>query len=1117
MKCPNCGYNNRKTARFCSECGERLELICPACRNEIEATSKFCDACGTSLIASSAPDLTPLEEKIDKIQRYLPQGLTDKILSQRDRIEGEHKIVTVLFCDLVGYTKMAGGLDPEETYALMDRIMEILIHSVHDFGGTVNQLLGDGLYALFGAPIALEDGPQRAIRSAMDMHRSLTRFSDDIAVEKNIPPLKLRIGVNTGPVVVGTIGNSLRVDFTAIGDTVNLASRMEGLAEPGTTYVTAETFRQAEHFFRFEALGEKQVKGKEQGVGTYRVISSRSRRTRFDVSAERGLTPLVGRDRELEDLMDGFRLAKSGQGQALSVVAAAGTGKSRIIYEFRKSISSEEVTILEGKCISYHRNVPYYPIIDILNANFDIEDDETDEDILGKITDGLQVLKLDESQSLPVLMELLSTQREESSQLHMNPEMIKSQIAEIVQKIVRKGADITPLVLIFEDLHWIDKSSEALLGRLLEITHGSRILLVMTFRPEYKESWGRRSYHGQINLNRFSRRESLQMLTNFLKTESTDPMLIELVLEKTEGNPFFIEEFIQSLIDLGIVGQSGNHYQLLEDAGMKTIPASISDVIMARVDSLPERARELLQIGSVIEREFGYQLIRQITDLTDDELEPVMSIIKETELVYERGLPPEATYIFNHSLTREVIYDTILTARKQHLHEQVGTAIESLYSGDLQKHYEILGEHFSICGDFNKGDHYLKLACRKAEKTAALDVALVLGLKRVAFLEQLPDSDDVQIKLIDARTAVGLYYIQFNRHAEAKEVVEPVIDLAKKRDYQKRLSQIYTILGTFYFFVEEDIDKAKSYCDESVRISREIGNIPSLYFAYYWGSLYYAYNCDFEKASEFFKETISIGSDKKDVWGVSLMKSNFSIQCLNFQGKIKQAYKNSDEAVKLAEECGDVYSKAMAYTAHGASCYHSGFLDKAEHYKIKSIEYCDSAKIFLWSAISNWNLIDIYFDLRNYQGSAHHANIAIAGFNNLFPSVRMLSEINLFRAEAMNGKNTVDIKLLVTLVKRIKLKVFEGRVRRSLVTILLNIKEPLFSEATEWIESAIECDRRNDMANAQGRDHALFAELLRHQDKLSQAREQMETAIEIMKSCGADGWVERYESDLAQY
>ena len=562
MKCPKCQFEIPEGAKFCNECGSKLEIACPSCGKINPISSKFCFECGHKIIVISPEQPSKelsFDEKLAKIQRYLPKDLTQKILAQRDKIEGERRQVTVMFCDMEGFTSLTEKLGSEEMYSIMDEVYEILIHKVHDYEGTVNELTGDGIMALFGAPIALEDAPQRAIRSALAIHQEINKFSDRLKKEKGIPTLKMRIGIHTGPVVVGTLGNDLRVEFKAVGDTVNLASRMEGLAEPGTTYVTEDTFKLTEGFFRFEALGEKKIKGKEEPINVYQVIAPSTRRTRFDVSAERGLTPLVGRERELELLLDGFQRAKLGKGQAFSIISEAGCGKSRLLYEFRKAVTNEDVNFLEGKCLSYSRGVAYHPVIDILKSNFDIQEGEGDSEIREKVKRGLKIMKVDETSTLPYLLELLSVKDSGIDQISMSPEARKDRIIETCRKIVLKGSEVRPLIMAFEDLHWLDKSSEDVLRNHLESIPGSRVLLIFTYRPEFVHTWGAKSYHNQLTLHRLSNRESLEMVTHILGTKEIERALENLVLEKTEGVPFFIEEFIKSLKDLKIIEKKKTH------------------------------------------------------------------------------------------------------------------------------------------------------------------------------------------------------------------------------------------------------------------------------------------------------------------------------------------------------------------------------------------------------------------------------------------------------------------------------------------------------------------------------------------------------------------------------
>jgi len=567
MKCQKCQSDIKEGASFCEDCGARLELACPACSADVTPGKRFCADCGHDLrepATAPAPELS-FEEKLDKIQRYLPGGLTEKILAQRGKIEGERKQVTVMFCDAEGFTSLSERLGPERVYSIMDEVFETLIHKVHEFGGTVNKMTGDGIMALFGAPIALEDAPQRAIRSALAIQRDIPRLSDRKKEETGDRPIRMRIGIHTGPVVVGSLGNDLRVEFTAMGDTVNLASRMEGLAEPGTVYVTEDTFKLTEGLFRFEALGEKEVKGKKAPVKAYRVIAPSTRRTRFDVSAERGLTPFLGRERELELLLDGIDRARSGRGQAFSIMGEAGVGKSRLLYELRKATANEDVTFIEGKCLSYSTNVAYHPVIDLLKSNFDIQEGDDDDRIRDRVKGGLKDMGIDEDSALPFVLELLSVRDSGIDALGLTPEARKARTLEALRRIVLKGSEMRPLVLAIEDLHWVDNSSEDTLKSLLEAISGAQVLLLFTYRPEFVHTWGAKSYHSQVNLLRLSNRETLAMAAHILGTEGIEGTLEELILEKTEGIPFFVEEFMKSLKDLGMIEWRDSGYYLAKD------------------------------------------------------------------------------------------------------------------------------------------------------------------------------------------------------------------------------------------------------------------------------------------------------------------------------------------------------------------------------------------------------------------------------------------------------------------------------------------------------------------------------------------------------------------------
>ena len=1120
MKCPKCQAENSKSIKFCGECGNKLEKICPECNFSNPPHFKFCGECGHNLTLPNEPtaENPSFDEKLEKIQRYLPKGLMEKILSQKERIEGERKQVTVMFCDMEGFTPISELLGSEEAYSIMDQVYEILIHKVHDYEGTVNEMTGDGIMALFGAPVALEDAPQRAIRSSLGIHREMAKFSDRLKREKkDVPPFKMRIGIHTGPVVVGTVGNDLRVEFKAVGDTVNLASRMEGQAQPGTTYITGDTFKLTEGLFRFEGLGQRVIKGKQAPVDVYRAIAPSTMRTRFDVSAERGLTPFAGRERELELLLDGFERSKAGRGQAFSITAEAGVGKSRLLYEFRKIVTSEDVLFLEGRCLSYSRGVAYHPTVDILKANFNIREGDGDSEIRAKVKRGLKILEVDEASTLPYLLELFSVKESGIDKIPLSPEARKDRIIEAINRITLKGSEIRPLIMAFEDLHWMDKSSEDVLKYVLENIPGARILMIFTYRPEFVHTWGGKSYHSQVTLNRLSNRESLGMVTHILGAEEIDGDLEDLILDKTEGIPFFIEEFIRSLKDLEIIERKNNRYCLVKDIQDLTIPSTIHDVIMARVDSLPDRAKEVLQTGSAIEREFSYDLIKQVVDLPERELMSSLAALKDSELLYERGIYPQSTYIFKHALTREVIYGSILTKRKNVLHDEIGNAIENLYKDNIDEHYGVLSEHYITSENYEKGAEYSKLAASKARKRAAFNDAIAYGEKSAACLEKLPRTKEVEKKIIDAKVTLGLYYNQMFQHVEAKEAVEPIRELALEHNYKRRISQINTIIGTYCFMIEGDYPMALRNLEEALEIAEELEDRLSLFAANHWIGHALAENCKFEKALHHVEKALEINVAANVPWGIAAMKGCMSMTVYNNQGMADLGFKMSQETLWFAEESGDAWSKAEVYTFHGCSCYLKGFLDKAEQHLLRGIFFCESFNWLSLGSLASFYLGETYFDRRQYQKSQdyHSKAISLLEHCGAWPSIISSKKIALARAQLMNKEKNIDLESVYKCEDENTMKLYDGMLARYISEILLNIENGNISDAEDWIKRAIERDTQNDMMYWHlAKDYVLYSELFKQKGDHSKSKENLYKAIEIFKECGADGWVEIVEEEI---
>ena len=940
MKCLKCQFDNSEGAKFCNECGNKLEIGCPECGKLNQPGSRFCNECGHNIsFPSDKPPIdVSFDDKLAKIQRYLPEGLAEKILSQKDKIEGERKQLTVMFCDLVQYTSLSEKLDPEETYQLMDAIYELLIHEVHAFQGTVNEMTGDGILALFGAPIALEDAPQRAVQSAISIQKELARK----AVERKMN-LKMRIGIHTGTAVVGTLGNDLRVEFKAVGDTVNLAARIQQLAEPGSILITENTHRLVEGLFRCEAVGKVEVRGKSEPVFAFRVLGSGISRSRFEARAEKGLTRFVGRERESEILWDCFERSKEGKGQALSIVAEAGMGKSRLLYEFRKSLASEGVTFLEGQCVSYGQNSPYLPFIDILKENFRIEIEDGPKEIQDKVKRGLEQIEAPPDQTLPYILELFALENGFEALKTIDPESKRRKTFEALRDLTLRGSQVRPLVMAFEDLHWIDNTSEESFIDLVEHIAGARVFLIFTFRSNYLPPWGGKSYYSQINLNRLSNRESLHMITSLLDTDEIEEDVAGLILEKVEGVPFFIEEFTRSLLESGSILRADGRCRLKTDLAPVTIPATLHDLLMARVDRLPEGAKEILQVGSVIEREFGWTLIKEVTGISDMELLSRISHLKEAELIFERGIFPQVNYIFQHGITQELLYHSLLTAKQREYHLAIGKAMEILYSDRLEEHSSILALHFTRGGDPEKGYRYHHLAGDRAAASYAnreatdhyreawrlineegkahkvrerrLDTAVKLAIVMEPLGEFEPTLDLLEevlngsTDMEDIKGHAKVHYWMGNtfgnlgRYDDARSHLKRSLELSQKSESKETEGDAHNYLSQLDYF-QGYLSSALEHADASVRCLREIGNPTRLAWTLSFTGFIL---CDLQAEGDYqdvIEETRSwierSGNDR-----AKCLFYNVNLRNLFKRGQYEESLNSALEGLKLAEKIGE--------------------------------------------------------------------------------------------------------------------------------------------------------------------------------------------------------------------
>jgi class 3 adenylate cyclase len=621
MKCASCGHQNRAAAAFCGECGAPLavDVVCPSCEAPNPAGQKFCNACGQRLAqaveapAVEAATAQPIAEGPPAPSAYTPPHLAEKILRDRRALEGERRTVTVLFADTMGFTPISEQLDQEHVYTLMQGCFARMMDAVHRYEGTITQFLGDGVMALFGAPIAHEDSARRAVAAALEMQRALEEYAGEVKQRHTID-CAFRVGLNTGPVIVGKIGDNLDMDYTAIGDTINTASRLESAAEPGTVYLSEATRRAAQDYFEFEPLGELSLKGKGETVNAHRAIGEKSVRTRLEAAVERGLTPLIGRGRELARLNDYFEQTQGGRGQVVFVSGEAGIGKSRLLLELRRSLG-EQVPWLEGHCISYGRNIPYLPIADLVKARYGVEENDDEARIIERVDEGTADWDAPARRTVPYLKYLLNVDPGDPAVLEMDAMARRAGIFDALRASAVQNTRDTPAVLVVEDLHWVDESSQEALGAVVDVIASVPILMILTHRPGYSQPLGERAHFSRIAIDHLPPEESTEMAEQVLNTSSLPRDLRELITTKSEGNPFYIEEITKSLVESGVLRRSNGTYTLVRPADEVVVPDTIQEVILSRIDRLEREGKEAIQLASVIGREFTVRLLQRIADI----------------------------------------------------------------------------------------------------------------------------------------------------------------------------------------------------------------------------------------------------------------------------------------------------------------------------------------------------------------------------------------------------------------------------------------------------------------------------------------------------------------------
>ena len=953
MQCPRCRTENAAGRRFCGECGQSLAGSCPSCGFVNQGDVKFCGGCGAAMTAV-APSLRPAPSP----ESYTPQHLAARILTSRTALGGERKQVTVLFADLKGSMELLADRDPEEARKLLDPVLERMMEAVHRYEGTVNQVMGDGIMALFGAPLAHEDHAVRACYAAIRMQDAINRYAERVRKDHGVT-LRIRVGLHSGEVVVRSIDSDLRMDYSAVGQTTHLAARMEQLADPGTTLLTAKTLALAEGFVRVTALGPMAVKGLPAPVDVYELAGLSTVRSRFQAAAARGLSRFVGRDAEVTQLRRTVEHAGQGRGQVAAIVGEAGVGKSRLTFELIHSHRMHGWVVLQTGCVSHGKSTAYLPVVQLLRTYFDIEATDDSRRLCEKVT--AKVLSLDHvlEPILPALFSLLDVAAEDEDWERLDPPQRRRRILDGVKVLLLRQSQVQPLLVVFEDLHWVDTETQALLDSLVESLPAARLLLLVNYRPEYSHSWGNRSYYRQLAVDPLPQASAETLLDTLLGEDAALTPLKTLLIERAAGNPFFIEEIVRSLIETGVLAGDRGAYRPTRVVQELHVPATAHAMLAARIDRLGPDHKRLLQQAAVIGTDVPLSLLEAIAD-DPDGIRQGLSHLQATEFLYETRLSPDIEYTFKHALTHEVAYASLVHAERQPLHAKVVTASEELYVDRLDEHVERLAHH-AVRGEmWERAVTYSQRAGGKAFTRSANAKAATYYEEALSALARLPETRETLQRGIalrfEQRNAVQL----LGQIPKAIELARDAERIARILDDRRALAVASTYLSNSVWMAGRS-SEARVLARDAVSAATSLDD-PELVAA---ANLYLGGACltcgDLQAAMTCHRDVVRglhgrldrQRSTRATSFWAPVARSGIAM-ALAEAGRFMEAASEGEEAVRAAEDLDHPHTRAWAYWGIATVHLWKGDLERTLGVVDRAFALAREWDLRLWFAYLSW-------------------------------------------------------------------------------------------------------------------------------------------------------------------
>jgi class 3 adenylate cyclase/tetratricopeptide (TPR) repeat protein len=962
MRCPSCQVENPSQNRFCEQCGAPLATQCPQCGAPIGPSVRFCGACGHRLIGPEAGAPAHVSRSwVAADQSHFvahpPTYLAEKILTSKSAIEGERKQVTVLFADLKSSLELLADRDPEEARQLLDPVLERLMAAVHRYEGTVNQVMGDGIMALFGAPIAHEDHAVRACYAALAMQEAIRRYSEEVRRGHGVE-VQIRVGLNSGEVVVRAIGNDLHMDYSAIGQTTHLAARMEQLAPPGTIRLTAETLRLAEGWVQVTPLGPVPVKGLPAPVEVCELVGAGPARTRLQAFAARRLTPFVGRQVELAALHQALEQAGAGHGQVVAVIGEPGVGKTRLFHEFAHASRTQGWLLLESNSTSYGKATPYLPVIDLLKAYFQVEDRDDGRRMREKLTGRLLTLDAALGPTLSAFLALLEVPVEDPQWQGLDPSQRRQRTLDALKRLLLRESQVQPLLLVFENLHWIDAETQAFLDGLVESLPTARLLLLVNYRPEYQHGWRNKTYYTQLRLDPLPPASAEALLQSLLGDDAGLVPLKQRLIEQTQGNPFFLEESVRTLVETQVLVGNQGAYRLARALPSIRVPATVQAVLAARIDRMPPEEKQLLQTAAVIGTEVPLPLLQAMAEAPEESLRLGLAHLQAAEFLYETRLFPDIQYTFKHALTQQVAYETLLQERRRALHASIVEALEALAGDRVAEEVERLAHHALRGEMWDKALAYCRQAGERAMARSASREAVGYFEQALNTLPHLPEQRNTLEQAIDLRLALRTALFPSGDFGRILAALREAEALAAALDDPHRLAQVSFFLSN-YFYNMGAHDQAIAAGQRALALATAGGDVVLCALANRYLGGAYLYQGDYRRAIDCLRQAVTFfdGVWRRERLGQVILPAVNSrawlAWCHAELGTFAEGRSRGDEGLQIAEAVDHPASLMIASWGIGLLALRQGDLPRALPLLERAVGICQDVDLpayFPWMA-----------------------------------------------------------------------------------------------------------------------------------------------------------------------